>query len=179
MRDALAALRPPVQRHPDPIRGDHRPAAPGVFETFAHHAELARAFFTFNGHILLGTTLTARQRQMVILRVATRRKCAFLWGQHVFSGRDAGLTDEEMARVAFGPEAPFFDPLETALLSAVDELIDEGAITDDTWSTLASEFDVQQLLDMVFTVGCYDTMSFFLRSLDIEVDPRIPELLSR
>ena len=114
-----------------------------------------------------------------MLRVAVCRESAYLWAQHLFLGRDAGLTDEEMGRIAFGPEAPFFAPLETALIRSVDELIDDGAISEATWTTLAAELDAQQLLDVVFTVGCYNTVAWFFRSFDLEVDPEIPDLLMR
>jgi alkylhydroperoxidase family enzyme len=176
MREALAAFSPPRRRHPEPIR-ENRPLAGATLDTFAHHTDLARAFMTFNGHVLWATTLTARQRQFLILRVATRRRSAYLWGQHVFPARDAGLTDEEIARIAFGPDAPFLEPLEQALLRAVDELIDGGVVSAETWRVLASELDVKQLLDVVFTVGCYETVAFFMRSFDLEVDPHIPEML--
>lgn len=176
MREAIAAMSPLKRRHPDTVR-EYRPRAPGVMETFAYHTELARAFFTFNGHVLYATTLTARQRHILILRVTTKRRSVFLWGQHVFQARDAGLTDEEIARIAFGPDAPFFEPLETALIRAVDELIDDGVISAETWRVLASKLDVQQLLDVVFTVGCYETVAWFMRSFELEVDPNIPEML--
>ena len=176
MRDALAAMIPPVRRHPEPIR-ENRPKGRTVLGTFAHHPELARAYLTFNGHILWGTTLTARQREMIVLRVATRRRSASLWAEHVFVARDAGMTDEEIARVAFGPDAPFFEPLEVALLRSVDELIDDGAIAESTWGALADELDAEQLLDLVFTVGCYQTLSSLFRSLELEVDPEVPDLL--
>jgi alkylhydroperoxidase family enzyme len=178
MREALAAFVPPVRRHPEPVR-EGRPKGRETLGAFAHHPELARAFFTLNGHVLWASTLTTRQREIVVLRIAARRRSAYLWAEHLFAGRDAGLTDEEMARIAFGPEAPFLEPLEQALLRAVDELVDDGAISGETWSALAAELDVKQLLDLVFTAGTYETVAWFFRSLDLEVDPDIPELLQR
>jgi alkylhydroperoxidase family enzyme len=178
MREALAAFIPPVRRHPEPIR-ENRPRGRNTLGTFAQHPELARAFFTFNGHVLWASTLTPRQREIVVLRIAARRQSAYLWGEHLFAGRDAGLTDEEMGRIAFGPEAPFLEPLETAMVRAVDELVDDGVISAETWSALAADLDVKQLLDLVFTAGAYETVAWFFRSLDLEVDPEIPELLRR
>ena len=178
MREAMAAMRPVVQRHPNPIR-EGRPKAMNTLGVFAHHPDLARAFLTFNGHVLLGTTLTQRQREILILRVAALRRAGYEWAQHLFMGRDAGLTDEEMARVAFGPDAPFLEPLEAALLRAVDELVSDGVISDETWRALASELDVRQLLDLVFTVGAYETLAWFFRSFALEVDEEIPRLLGR
>jgi alkylhydroperoxidase family enzyme len=138
--------------------------------TFAHHPALAQAFFTFNGHVMMATTLTVRQREILILRVAALRKCAYEWAQHVLMGHDAGLTDDEIGRVAYGPDAPFWDPLDAALILAVDELVTDGAITASTWTVLAEHLDTQQLLDVIFTVGAYETLSYMFRSFDFPFD---------
>jgi alkylhydroperoxidase family enzyme len=178
MHDALAAMRPPVPRY-QPAGREDRPQAGNTLDTFAHHPALTQSFLTFNGHILYATTLSERQREILVLRVAARRKSAYLWAQHLFLGRDGGLSDEEMARIAFGPDAPFFEPLEVALIRCVDELVDEGANSAETWQVLAAELDAQQLLDVVFTVGCYNTVAWFFRSFDLEVDPEIPDMQKR
>jgi alkylhydroperoxidase family enzyme len=176
MREALAAMVPPVQRHPRPPLED-RPRAGALLDTFAHHTELAKAFFTFNGHLLWATSLTPRQREILVMRVAVRRRAAFLWAQHVFEAKDSGLTEEELSRIAFGPDAPYFDPLERAMVRAVDELVDDGAISEETWAVLASELDEKQLLDLIFTIGCYETASYLYRSIELEPDTAVPELL--
>ena len=178
MRDALANMLPAEPRHPRPVSED-RPASRNTLGTFAHHPALARAFFGFNGHILMGTSLSERQRELLVLRVAARRRSAYLWAQHVFMGNDAGLSDEEVGRIAYGPEAPFWSAEDTALLRAVDELIDDGAIGPQTWEALAASLTVEQLLDLVFTVGAYETIAWMMRSFDLDIDDDIPALFER
>ncbi|MFY1621526.1 carboxymuconolactone decarboxylase family protein [Micromonospora sp. WMMD736] len=178
MREALAALRPPNPRH-EPLPTANRPKALGVLGTMAHHPVLAQAYFTFNGHLLLTTTLSERQRELIIMRVAAVRKCGGEWAQHLFVARDVGLTDEEIGRIAYGPDAPFWSELETALLRAVDELIVDGAIGEQSWRTLAAELDTQQLLDVIFTVSGYDTLARLFGSVQIGVEDDIPGLMQR
>jgi AhpD family alkylhydroperoxidase len=170
MRVALAALRPPAPRHPLPPRDPGRPKGLNVLGTLAHHPALTRAFHTFNGHVLFGTTLTPRQRELLVLRVAAVRRADYEWAQHVVQARDAGLDDDEIARVAAGADAPGWSNLESALVRAVDELVAEAAITDGTWAVLAGELDEQQLMDVVFTVGAYDLLAMALRSFGVELD---------
>jgi alkylhydroperoxidase family enzyme len=167
MRDAFAAMTPPNPRHP-PLANEGRPRSRASIGTFAHHPDLARAFLTFSGHILMSTSLAERHRELLVMRVATVRRNQYEWAQHVFLARDAGLTDEEIARIAFGANAPFWTDLEAALLRAVDELIADGVITETTWNTLAGELDHQQLLDVIFTVGAYETLAFMTRSLELD-----------
>lgn len=178
MRDALAAMLPPEPRHARPV-SDNRPGSRNTLGTFAYHPALTQAFLTFNGHILMATTLSERQRELLVLRVATRRQSAYRWAQHVFMANDAGLTDDEIGRVAFGPDAPFWSPVDAAFIRAVDELIHDGVIGDATWETLSAELDVQQLLDLVFTVGAYETTAWMMRSFDLAIDDDIPELFAR
>lgn len=178
MRDALANMLPAEPRHPRPVSED-RPGSRNTLGTFAHHPTLARAFFGFNGHILMGTSLSERQRELLVLRVAARRRSAYLWAQHVFMGNDAGMNDEEVGRIAYGPEAPFWSAEDAALLHAVDELIDDGAIGPRTWETLAAALTVEQLLDLVFTVGAYETIAWMMRSFDLDIDDDIPALFER
>jgi AhpD family alkylhydroperoxidase len=177
MREALAAMQPPEPRHPVPIQ-EGRPKALNTLGTFAHHPALARAYFTFNGHVMLATTLTLRQRELLILRVAALRQCAYEWAQHVVVARDVGLTDDEIARVAWGPDAPFLDPFEAALIRSVDELVEDGVIGDTTWETLAADLDRQQLIDLIFTVGSYHTLAMLMRSFDLALDDDLRSFLT-
>ncbi|MBL7487240.1 carboxymuconolactone decarboxylase family protein [Frankia sp. AgB1.9] len=169
MRGALAALMPPAPRHPPPSP-EGRPIPLNMLGTFAHHPGLARAFFTFNGHMLLATTLSQRQREILILRVAKLRQSAYAWAEHLGMGREAGLSDEEIGQIAWGPNAPHWDPLEAALLRATDELVADGEISHDTWTILSATLDTQQLMDVIFTVGAYEILSWMFRSLDLDLD---------
>jgi alkylhydroperoxidase family enzyme len=172
MAQALAGMRPPTPRHEVPPAGGRpgRPKALGVLGTFAHHPDLAQAWLAFNGHILYGTTLTLRQREILVLRVAAVLGSPYEWAQHVVHKDEADLTDEDIARVAFGPDAPFLDPLERTMLRSVDELIADGTISEETWSTLVQHLDGRQVLDLLFTVGCYTTLAWLYDTIRLELD---------
>jgi alkylhydroperoxidase family enzyme len=169
MHEALAALRPVNPRQPLPRRKG-RPKALNALGTLARHPELARAFNTFNGHILFGSTLSARQRELLVLRVASLRESSYEWEQHVVLAADVGLEPDEIARIALGPDAPGWSAADRAMVRSVDELIGDGAVSDATWQALAHELDEQQLMDLVFTVGAYDTLAMAFRSFGVELD---------
>jgi alkylhydroperoxidase family enzyme len=169
MRAALAALRPENARHPRPEQKD-RPKALNALGTLAHHPELTRAFNTFNGHILFTSTLTPRQRETVVLRVATLRESAYEWAQHAVLAGDVGLTPDDIARIVEGPDAEGWSDLDAAIVRAVDELIRDAMVSEATWQVLATEFDDQQLMDLVFTVGAYELLAMAFRSFGVELD---------
>ncbi|WP_230205170.1 carboxymuconolactone decarboxylase family protein [Parafrankia elaeagni] len=51
------------------------------------------------------STLSNRERELVALRVAGRRRCDYEWAQHVVLGEDAGLSTSGVSPRS-GPEAP-------------------------------------------------------------------------
>lgn len=170
MREALGALQIENPRHPFPEREPGRPKGLNLLGLLAHHPELTRAYHTFNGHVLFGTTLTARQRELLVLRVGVLRDADYEHRQHVILGLESGLTEDEIDRIAVGPAADGWSDLDRAMLAAVDELIADACISDDTWAVLAAELDAPQLMDLVFTVGAYELLAMAMRSFGVQVD---------
>jgi alkylhydroperoxidase family enzyme len=163
-------MRPANPRHPLPPRLPGRPKGRNALGTLARNPELMQAFNTFNGYILFASSLSPRQRELLVLRVASIRRSEYEWAQHAILAGDAGIDEVEVDRVASGPDAPGWAPEDRALLRAVDELVGDGKVTDDTWTALATELDEHQLMDLVFTVGAYDLLAMAFRTFDIELD---------
>jgi alkylhydroperoxidase family enzyme len=169
MKDALAALLPDRPRHPRPAT-EGRPKGRNILGTLAQHVELATAYHTFNGHVLFATSLSLRQRELLVLRVAAVRDAEYEWAQHAVLADDVGITEDEVARIREGADADGWSTVDAALLRAVDELVADACIADETWATLAEDLDTHQLMDLVFTVGAYDLMAMAMRSFGVELD---------
>ena len=110
-------------------------------------------------------TLSARVREILILRMASLCGSDYQWAEHASRGREAGLTDEELERIAVGPDAPGWGQVEAALLAAVDELHRDDTVGAETWEVLASEYDEQELIDVVITSAMSRVVSMALNSL--------------
>ena len=171
MAESLAAAyRPSNPRHPVPPRDPSSPNGLNAMGVLAHHPELADAYNQLIRHALYFTTLSPRERELLVLRVAHVRGASYEWAQHVYQGALAGLDPEELARVGRGPDASGWGPHERALLSAADELLADARIGDDTYATLSATLDTQQMMDVVFTVGAYETFAMAMRTFDVELD---------
>lgn len=169
VRAGLAALRPAGATQ-ELRRSKDGPRGLNVLGTLAQHPALMQAYHTFNGHILYNNSLDARQRELLVLRVAARRGAEYEWRQHAYIARDLGFTESEIERIAEGPHAADWSPLDAAMLRAVDELLTDAEITDGTWGELAVELDRHQLMDLVFTVGAYDLLAMAFKSFGVELD---------
>lgn len=147
--------------------------ASNLFTTLVRHPELLRRWLVFGSHILGGSTLSPRARELVILRTGHRCKSDYEWGQHAFIARRVGISEAEIRRVIDGPEAPGWEPFEATLLRAADELHDDQVLSDATWGELSGQYDVKQLLDLVFTVGQYTMVSMVLNTLGIQREAHV------
>ncbi len=142
-----------------------------VFTTMANHPALAKDWLQFGGHILSRSTLPARDREILILRIGWLCRSEYEWAQHARIGKAAGLSDADLQRIMDGPEAAGLAGHDTLLIQAVDELHEDAFISDETWSALAKTYDTQQMMDLVFTVGQYNMVSMALNSFGVQLDP--------
>jgi alkylhydroperoxidase family enzyme len=170
MEKMAAALKPEGRDKPLPPRDPDAPKGLNAMGVMAHHPDVTLAFNHLVAHVNYDSALSARQRELLVLRVAHVRGSAYEWGQHVYQGGQAGITPDEVERVRVGPSAEGWSPFERALVRAADELVGDARIGDDTYATLSAELDTRQLMDVVFTVGAYDAFAMFLRTFDVAVD---------
>ena len=156
------------------LRGDDA-AVLNVFGTVANHPTLMREWLRFATYALTKSTLDPRTRELAVLRVGWRCDAPYEWGQHVVVGRAVGLTDDDVRRVAEGPDADGWTPAEVAALRATDEMHDGSTISDPTWAALAEHFTNEQILDLVFLVGNYHIVSFALNACRVERDDGVDD----
>jgi 4-carboxymuconolactone decarboxylase len=139
-----------------------------IFLTLARAPGLTRKWLPFGGKLLAGGKLTPRDRELVILRTAFRCHAAYEWAQHVAIAGVAGLTTDEIRRVASGPDAAGWNDDDASLLRAVDELHDDHCIGDATWSALEARYGTEQLIEIPMLAGHYAMLAGMLNSLGVQ-----------
>ena len=159
---------PAVRDMLDPTRSG-RPVA-SVYRTFAQHPQLYPPRQHLSEYIRLGSTLTARTREMLILRIGWLCQSEYEWSNHEPGGRRAGMTDDEIRGITKGPDAPVWDRVDAAILRAADELHRDNTISDATWTALGKHYNTQQLMDVVITTVGYRMVSMALNTLGVQLE---------
>ena len=156
---ALSGLMPAEMRNPD--------VAGNLVATLVRHPKLTRSFLRFNFHLLYGSTLPERLRELAVLRIAHVSNCEYEWRHHIGMGRAAGLTDDVIDGITRGEAV---DDLDRAVLTAVDELQKDAVVSDATWTALSAHLDERQLMDLVFTIGCYGALAMAINTFGVQPD---------
>ena len=141
-----------------------------IFRTLAHHPKLMKRWLVFGNHILAKNTLSPRDRELAILRVGWLCRAEYEFAQHRAIALDTGISENEIARVTQGPDAPGWSAREVALLKATDELVEDSFVSDETWSALGAFYSMEQLMDLVFTVGQYNLVSMALNTFGVQLE---------
>ena len=141
-----------------------------IHGVIARHPELMASYAPLREHVVRSSSLDAGARELVILRVAHRTACDYEWRHHVVRGRKAGLDDVRIARVRKGSEAHGWSRKESLLLRAVDDMLDNSEIGQETMDAMGGIFDDRQILDIVFTVGVYFIMSTLLKTARVPLE---------
>lgn len=144
--------------------------ADNVSATLANNPGLFRRFMPFAGKLLGAGKLSARDRELAVLRTAWVCGSAYEWGHHVRIGRDAGLSGAEIEAVKGGAAGGGWARHDAAVLTATDELLTDHRVGDDTYRTLAETLTEEQLIELLFLVGNYTMLAGFLNSLDVAYD---------
>jgi 4-carboxymuconolactone decarboxylase len=151
-----------------------------IYKTLAHHPELYSRWSALGGFLLNGSSLPARHREMLMLRMGWLCQSEYEWAQHArIATSSAGMTDQEVHRIAEGPNAAGWTDFERTVLRMVDELRYDAMVSDPTWSALRKEYSDQQMMEALFTAAQYQLVSMALNSLGVQLDPGLRHRLPR
>ena len=145
-----------------------RTAPPALFLTMGRQHKLFRGWLRFAGRLMPGGSLPRRDTELVILRVAHLRGCAYEFEHHVRLSKRAGVTADDIERIT--TSAGGWHGRDLALLTAVDALIADRDLDDATWKELREYLDETETIEFLLLVGHYDMLATFLGTLRIEPD---------
>jgi len=136
----------------------------------AHHPALLTAWMPLRNHVVNDSTLTGRQRELIILRTACNCQADYEWRHHIERGLAAGLTTAEIEQVKTGAAATAWQSDEAALLQAADDCHHDFQIAADTLQELDKFFSAQQQLDIPVTVGMYMTLALLIKTYAVPME---------
>jgi alkylhydroperoxidase family enzyme len=152
--------------------------AANLFLMLLRDLGLFRAWLGFARRLMPYGKLDRQDTERVILRVAWNCRCRYEWGQHVDIGLRAGLTADDIRRVAEGPAAFASDRHRQAILLACDEIHRQRMIGEDTWQTLAAQFSETRLLELLMLINHYEMLAGVLNSTGLELDAGLEAILA-
>jgi 4-carboxymuconolactone decarboxylase len=149
--------------------------ARNIFATLVRTPRLLLRWSKFGGALLYRGSISDREREIVILRTAANCEAEYDWGQHTLHALRVGITDEELHQIGRG--GSLTPPRDRLLLALADELHTTSTVSDHLWDSLTSIYTAEQLIEILFLVGQYHTVSYLTNALRIQREPGVPGLI--
>ncbi|MFE6157638.1 carboxymuconolactone decarboxylase family protein [Streptomyces sp. NPDC056486] len=144
-----------------------------VFRMMMHSPALAPGLLTLGESILQRNSLPDTLRELVIVRVGRVYGAAYEVHHHERIARLVGLGEEALAAAETGAAEELTGP-ESAVLAATDRLLARHTLDEAAREELLAFLTVNQLADLVITVGFYQLICDFLNTFEVTVEDRTP-----
>lgn len=146
-----------------------------LYKTLVKHVELYNRWSPLGRVLLNSSTLPARDREIIMLRMGWLCQAEYEWAQHarIATADNIGMTDEEVRNIAVGIDAGNWTDWEKTLITMVDELRYDTLISEDTWNKLRANYSKEETMDALFTAAQYQLVSMALNSIGIQLDPEL------
>jgi AhpD family alkylhydroperoxidase len=141
-----------------------------LFTTLARQRWLFRSWLLFASSLMMRSGLGRRRAELVILRVAQLRHCAYERDHHLRLAARVGLSPLEIAAIQGEADAGALTPEQRTLLAAVDELVAQRELSDATFDALSRWLDAPQLVEFCMLVGHYEMLATTIAVLRIPRD---------
>jgi alkylhydroperoxidase family enzyme len=144
-----------------------------MFSALAYHAPAFHAVRQFSHALGTDTTLSLRERELVILRVASLVGNRYEWDMHRAVCVKAQLLSErelEALRADALPGDAYDDPRERALLVVADQITRDAALSEEGWETVTAQLGVPSVVEAILWAGWYRLLAGVAGSFDFASD---------
>lgn len=136
-----------------------------------NHPKMYRTFLPHIEATIAHTSLPPRERQILVLRTLATCNDVYELAHHLTISRNAGISEEDIAAFQSG-EGNSLNDFDRTLIRAADELKRDQFISDATWAALAKRYSTEQLMEVVFVTGLYQTMAMLTKTFGMELEPQ-------
>ena len=141
--------------------------AVNVIATMARTPVVQKGLGRFANQVLFGSSMDARLREIVILRMGWNCQAVYEFGQHTLVGESVGLTPDEIYLTTRPITQGGWTPSERALLQMADDLWADDCVSDPTWDDLCTHFAPELIMEYVAAALCYRAVSGLLNTCGV------------
>ena len=139
-----------------------------LFRSMGHVPRAMQAYMRFGTALWNAGTLSTRERELAILTVGRTLGSRYEWHQHVELGREADITDEELAALARAADCSLTER-EQAIVR-YSSAVATGAVTDPLFEAVVEATDVETAVGLTMLAGHYVMTARILDALAVPVD---------
>jgi alkylhydroperoxidase family enzyme len=148
------------------------PLTLNVFRMMAHAETAFRPLVGLGTTILGRLELSAKLRELTILRIGNLSPARYEWVQHVPIALAVGATQAQVDALERGDTtAACFDAREKAVLRFTTEVVRDVRASDACFAEVAGLFSPREIVELLLTIGYYMMIARLLETTAVDLDP--------
>jgi 4-carboxymuconolactone decarboxylase len=132
------------------------------FKVYMRDPELGSKLEAVSDYVRWGTGLPPRLTELAIMITARQWSSQWIWRGHYRGAVRGGLDPSVGADIAAGKRPEKMKEDETILYNYATEMYRDKAVSDGTFAAAVKQFGEKGLIDLVATMGYYDTVAMTL-----------------
>ena len=132
------------------------------FKVYMRSPELAGKLEAVSDYVRWGTGQPPRLTELAIMLTARQWSSDWIWRAHYRLAVRGGLDPSVGADIAAGKRPEKMQADETILYNYATEMYRDKAVSDATYAAAVKQFGEKGLIDLVATMGYYDTVAMTL-----------------
>jgi 4-carboxymuconolactone decarboxylase len=149
-----------------------------LYRILAHNPDILRDCLKLGTTLLKKTSLSAKLRELAILRIATITGSEYEWAQHYPIALQTGVTESQAQSLDDWRKATCFDTAECAVLQYADEVAQQVKVKDETFASLKQHLGQQEIVELTLAIGFWGLIARVLVPLEVEIDQATASSLS-
>ncbi|RLM67817.1 carboxymuconolactone decarboxylase family protein [Halorubrum sp. Atlit-26R] len=140
-----------------------------VYRSVGNNPEVLAGLRSFLGSLWTDSGLTERERELVILAVASEVGNRYEWHQHVNIARGVGIGDDEIAALGAGETGPLGEE-ETTLVEYALAVV-RGEVDAVAHDEIAALYDDGTIVGIAAAAEGYDALGGMIDAFDLDLEP--------
>lgn len=141
-----------------------------LYQMLLHSGPVAEGWLNYLTAIRHKCSLNGAIRELVIVRVAQLNGAQYEADQHIPIALKEGVTQQQIDELEDWRNSTSFNATERNVLELTDQMTTKVKVDKGTIDALSSDFNHQELVELVATVAAYNMVSRFLEAFGIHSD---------
>lgn len=139
-----------------------------ILQAIGNNPKILQSYMRYGTTLWTESNLSHRERELIILTVASTSRSRYEWQQHVSMGREADISEEEMIVIG-RHDFSCFSNRERIVLEYVRRFV-EGTVTDDVHTALTEYHDSKVIVGIAALASHYIATAHMLEALAIPLE---------
>jgi AhpD family alkylhydroperoxidase len=138
-----------------------------LYQVLLNSPEIAKGWEALLTAVRNKSSLPARLRELMILRVAVLNRAQFEFDAHAPIAMKEGVSQAQLEELQKDTVVSGFSELEVLVLEFTDVMTKQVQVPDALYDLVKTHFNDQEILEVVTTISAYNMVSRLLNALHV------------